>query len=162
MRHFSSLRFSPRLPVCLGVLQRCRPLRAAPPRSTLVIDLITAWVAGGSSSTTPAGSCSPTLRLVTTPGSGARRRRCARPSTTTPHKHNDIWRLGDIGSATTPTSPSSNNQVTITRYHELSSPTAATRRASTCRMPSTERVRHGADRRCREPGFELVRHVAKA
>lgn len=129
----------------------------------LVVDSITA-TAGGSSSTTPTGFLqSDVLRLVTTPD----------PCTTSspcPTIYNDSGSatfhltLKDIGNATTPTTPSSNNQVTITRYH------VSYRRADGRNTPGVD-VPYAFDGagtvtipigNASSLGFELVRHVAKA
>ncbi|MFN7984551.1 MAG: hypothetical protein U0Q11_22130 [Vicinamibacterales bacterium] len=161
MRHFSKLAVLSALAVASA---SCGDVaRSGRSPVYLVIDSITA-VAGGSSSTTPAGFLqSDVLRLVTTPD----------PCTTTapcPTIYNDTGTatfhlaLKDIGSATTPTSPSSNNQVTITRYH-VSYRRADGRNTQGVDVPyafdgaGTLTVPIG---NAASLGFELVRHVAKA
>ena len=161
MRHFSKLAVLSALAVASASSGDVARSGRSP--VYLVIDSITA-VAGGSSSTTPAGFLqSDVLRLVTTPD----------PCTTTapcPTIYNDTGTatfhlaLKDIGSATTPTTPSSNNQVTITRYH-VSYRRADGRNTQGVDVPyafdgaGTLTVPVG---NAASLGFELVRHVAKA
>lgn len=161
MRHFTKLAVLSALSVASA---SCGDVaRAGRSPVYLVIDSIAA-VAGGATSTTPASFLlSDVLRLVTTPD----------PCTATspcPTIFNDSGTatfhlaLKDIGSTTTPTSPSSNNQVTLTRYR------VAYRRADGRNTPgvdvpypfegaATVTVPIG---NAASVGFELVRHVAKS
>jgi hypothetical protein len=128
----------------------------------LVIDSITA-VAGGATTTTPSSFLlSDVLRLVTTPDPCTATSPCPTifddPGTATFH-----LALKDIGSTVSPTTPSSNNQVTLTRYH------VSYRRADGRNTQGVD-VPYGFDGaatitvpvgNAASVGFELVRHVAK-
>jgi len=128
----------------------------------LVIDSLGA-VSGGSASTTPSSFLlSDVLRLVTTPDPCTTSSPCPTifddPGTATFH-----IALKDIGTTVTPTTPTSNNQVTISRYH------VSYHRADGRNTPGVD-VPYGFDGagtvtvpigNSASMGFELVRHVAK-
>ena len=160
MRHFTRLAL---LAALGGVTASCGDVaRSGRSPVFLVVDSLGAIPGGADSSKAVSNLNSDVLRVDTKPDP------CS-VTTPCPTAYSDVGEatfhlsLKDIGSAAAPTSPSTNNQVTLTRYH------VSYRRADGRNTPGVD-VPYGFDGAATitvpatEPatvGFELVRIVAK-
>lgn len=161
MRHFTKLVVLSALGVAAASCGNVARSGRAP--VYLVIDSITA-AAGGSTTTTASNVLqSDVLRLVTTPDPCTAASPCP---TIFSDSGNASFRLAlkDIGTTAVPTQPSSNNQVTLNRYH-------VTYRRADGRNTQGVDVPYAFDGAATVTvpignaagvSFELVRHVAKA